>query len=132
MTEPEVTATDVPLDLVGATLDAITISHQLDLRFSSGTSVSIETSFTLTLPDGTATVHDPEEHDSLVAPLRMLHDTVGHARVDLDVLTIGFDDGTVLTVGPHPDFESWHHHTTAGSRMIGLPGGGVSIWLPRD
>jgi len=132
MTDPEVTAADVPLDLVGATLDAITVSLQLNLRFSSGTSVSIETLFTLKAPDGTATVLDPEDPASLAAPLRMLHDTVDHARVDHDVLTIGFDGGTVLTVDPHPDFESWHHHTTAGSRMIGLPGGGVAIWLPRD
>jgi hypothetical protein len=132
MTEPEVTAADVPLDLVGATLDAITVSHQLDLRFSSGTSVSIETPFTLRSPDGTATVHDPEDHASLAAPLRLLHDTVRQASVNHDVLMIGFVGGTVLTVGTHPDYESWHHHTTAGSLMIGLPGGGVAIWLPRD
>ena len=43
-----------------------------------------------------------------------------------------FDGGTDLTVGPDPEFESWHHHTAAGSRMIGLPGGGVAIWLPSD
>jgi hypothetical protein len=132
MTSPEVTAADVPLDLVGATLDAITVSHQLDLRFSTGAAVTIETPFTLTSPGSTATLHDPDDPTSLAAPLRLLHDTVRHARVDHDVLTIGFDGGTVLTVGPHPDYESWHHHTAAGTRMIGLPGGGVAIWLPSD
>ncbi|PZE80245.1 DUF6188 family protein [Curtobacterium sp. MCBD17_032] len=124
------TAADVPLDLVGATLDAITISHQLDLRFSTGTSVSIETPFTLTLADGSVTVHDPEDHDSLGGALRLLHDTVDRARVDSDVLVIGFVGGTFLTVGTDPEYESWHVHTAAGSRLIGLPGGGVAIWLP--
>lgn len=126
------TAADVPLDLVGGTLDAITVSHQLDLRFSTGTAVTIETPFTLTSPVGTATLHDPDDPASLAAPLRLLHDTVRCARVDHDVLTVGFDGGTDLTVGPDPEFESWHHHTAAGSRMIGLPGGGVAIWLPSD
>lgn len=128
----ELAIQDVPLLLVGETVDAIWVDHALRLLFSNGARVILECPFTLGRSPDTATVIDPEGDKSGLVPALSLHTlevTAAHATGS--TLTVAFSDGSRLTAGPHPEFESWHYvgPETPPTRIIVVPGGGPAIWL---
>lgn len=129
----EIASEDVPLLLVGETLDAILIDHMITLRFSNGATVGLECAFSLGAKPETATTIAPEGEKATLVPVLRLHTLQAtKARVTGSVLTIGFSDGSRLTAGPDPNFESWHYTgpETPPTRIIIMPGGGPAIWLP--
>ena len=131
MAEPN--AEDVPLRLVGESVDAICVDHMVRLRFSSGATVGLECAFTFGATMDGRTVIDPDGDKAALAPLLRLHTvTATKAFVDGSVLTIKFADGAHLAAGPDPVFESWQYtgpETPPKNRIIIMPGGDPAIWF---
>ncbi len=132
---PGPTLEDVPLLLVGETVDAVWVDHALRLLFSNGARVVLECPFSLGRSPDTATMIDPEGDKSGLVPALRLHTlevTAAHATGS--TLTMAFSDGSRLTAGPHPEFESWHYSgpETPPTMIVMMPGGGPAIWLHHD
>ncbi|MCL9665437.1 DUF6188 family protein [Curtobacterium albidum] len=128
----ELAVEDVPLLLVGETVDAVWVDYALRLLFSNGATVILECPFSLGRSPDAATMIDPEGDKSGLVPALRLHTlevTAAHATGS--TLTMTFADGSRLTAGPHPEFESWHYigPETSPTRIIIMPGGGPAIWL---
>lgn len=123
---------DVPLLLVGETVDAIWVDYLLRLLLSNGATVILECPFSLGRSPDATTMIDPEGDKSELVPALRLHTlevTAAHATGS--TLTMTFSDDSRLTAGPHPEFESWHYigPETPPTRIIIMPGGGPAIWL---
>ncbi|ROS46401.1 hypothetical protein EDF53_1225 [Curtobacterium sp. PhB78] len=104
-TEPSGFATTVE----GAVaLDFIGVHLRLDLRFTDGSSVQLESAFTITDRSGGSVVVDPERKDSLLPVLRLFGRELDRRSVEGDTLTLFFADGATLVAGPDGEFESWH------------------------
>lgn len=128
----EVSVEDVPLRLVGETVDAIWVDHMIRLLFSSGATVGLECPFTFGASVDSCKVLDPDGDKAALAPVLRLHTvTATKACVSGSVLTIEFADGAYLSAGPDPAFESWHYTgpETPPNRIIIMPGGDPAIWL---
>ncbi|MCA5923483.1 DUF6188 family protein [Curtobacterium oceanosedimentum] len=104
-TEPSEFATTVE----GAgTLDFIGVDFRLDLRFTDGASVQLESAFTITDRSRGSVVVDPERKDSLLPILQLFGRELDRRSVEGDTLTLFFADGVTLVAGPDAGFESWH------------------------
>lgn len=128
----ELAIEDVPLLLVGETIDAIWVDYSLRLLLSNGATVILECPFSLGGSPDTATMIDPEGDKSGLVPALRLHTlVVTEAHATGSTLSMTFSDGSRLTAGPHPEFESWHYigPETPPTRIIIMPGGGPAIWL---
>jgi len=128
----EVSVEEVPLRLVGESVDAIWIDHMIKLVFSSGATVGLECAFTFGATADRHTIIDPDGDKAEIAPLLRLHSaTATKARATGSILTIDFADGSYLSAGPDPAFESWHYTgpETPPNRIIIMPGGEPAIWL---
>lgn len=131
---PGLAVEDVPLLLVGETVDAIWVDYSLRLLLSNGATVILECPFSLGVSPDTATMIDPEGDKAGLVPALRLHTlvvTAAHATGSTLMMT--FSDGSRLTAGPHPELESWHYigPETPPTRIIIMPGGGSAIWLHR-
>lgn len=104
-TEPSGFATTV--EGAGA-LDFIGVDFRLDLRFTDGSSVQLESAFTITDRSGGSVVVDPERKDSLLPILRLFGTELDRRSVEGDTLTLFFADGATLVAGPDCEFEAWH------------------------
>ena len=47
-------------------------------------------------------------------------------------LEIAFEDGRSLTVAPNDRYEAWEFSGPGGVRVVCTPGGGISVWQPKD
>ncbi|MBF4606855.1 DUF6188 family protein [Curtobacterium sp. VKM Ac-1393] len=104
-TEPSGFATTVE----GAgTLDFIGVDFLLDLRFTDGVSVQLESAFTVTDRSRGSVIVDPERKDSLLPVLRLFGTQLVRRSVEGYTLTLVFADGETLVAGPDGEFESWH------------------------
>ncbi|PZF59608.1 hypothetical protein DEJ23_00775 [Curtobacterium sp. MCSS17_008] len=131
----ELAVEDVPLLLVGETVDAVWVDYALRLLFSNGARVILECLFSLGRSPDTATTIDPEGDKSGLVPALRLHTLeVTAARVTGSTLTMTFSDGSRLVAGPHPEFESWHYFgpETPPTIIVMMPGGGAAIWLHHE
>ncbi len=131
----ELVVEDVPLLLVGETVDTIWVDHALRLLLSNGATVILECPFSLGRSPDAATMVDPEGDKSGLVPALRLHTLeVTAARATGSTLTMTFSDGSRLTAGPHPEFESWHYvgPETPPTMIVMMPGGGPAIWLHHE
>ncbi|WP_288467097.1 DUF6188 family protein [uncultured Curtobacterium sp.] len=122
---------DVPLRLVGESVDAIWVDHTVRLLFSRAATVGLECAFTFGATMGSRTVIDPDGDKAALAPLLRLHTvTVTGARAEGSTLTVESADGSSLSAGPAPAFESWHYTgpETPPNRII-MPGSDSAIWV---
>lgn len=131
----ELAVEDVPLLLVGETVDAVWVDYALRLLFSNGARVILECPFSIGRTPDTAATIDPEGDKSGLVPALRLHTlevTAAHATGS--TLTMTFSDGSQLVAGPHPEFESWHYSgpETPPTMIIMMPGGGPAIWLHHE
>lgn len=123
---------DVPLRLVGESVDAIWVDHTVRLLFASAATVGLECAFTFGATMGSRTVIDPDGDKAALAPLLRLHTvTVTGARAEGSTLTVESADGSSLSAGAHPAFESWHYTgpETPPNRIIIMPGSDSAIWV---
>ncbi|KTR42110.1 hypothetical protein NS263_02725 [Curtobacterium oceanosedimentum] len=124
----ELAIEDVPLLLVGGTVDAIWVDYSLRVLLSNGATIILECPFSLGVSPDTATMIDPEGDKAGLVPALRLHTlVVTEAHAAGSTLTMTFSDGSRLTAGPHPEFESWHYNgpETPPTRIIIMPGGGL-------
>lgn len=131
----ELTVEDVPLLLVGETVDAIWVDYALRLLFSNGATVILECPFSLGRSPDAATMIDPEGDKLALVPALRLHTlevTAAHATGS--TLTMTFSDGSRLIAEPHPEFESWHYFgpESPPTMIVMMPGGGPAIWLHHE
>jgi Family of unknown function (DUF6188) len=84
--------------------------------------LSIETAFTLTLPDGIVAC-DPEHDPRGLGPaLTLFQRTVESVQLADDAsLSMTFSGDIQLLVPSHPAYESWNLHTPARDLLIALP-----------
>lgn len=50
---------------------------------------------------------DPNRNDTLPPVCRLLRTAVIGAHVDDEILSLSFDDGSTITIGPNPHCMSW-------------------------
>ncbi|WP_412873066.1 DUF6188 family protein [Curtobacterium flaccumfaciens] len=89
-------------------LDFIGVDFRLELRFTDGSGVQLESAFTVTDRSGGSVVVDPERKDSLLPILRLFGTELVRRSVEGDTLTLVFAEGATLVAGPDAEFESWH------------------------
>lgn len=65
----------------------------------------------------------PQDYSSLGPILKLALTWFETSRVTEDVLQLRFDEGTIVTVDPHPQYESWHVSGPGGLEWDCPPGG---------
>jgi hypothetical protein len=115
----------------GQRVDEVDTEHAVTLRFSGGAAVRIEGSFEFHGSGSKMLTLDPENlgtdhglRDALEGQ------TINSAIADSDsgTLVITFDVGISLHVLPDPEFEAWSATLSDGTKIVALPGGGLSRW----
>ncbi|MCX5232723.1 DUF6188 family protein [Streptomyces sp. NBC_00233] len=130
----------VPAELVGARVTRaafdyqVRISftdHDLDGRVRLDGELVIETPITVTDAFGTRVSLTPGTGTALAPLLGLFTKAVTKAEVTgLGTLSLGFDDGTRLSVDPDPDYESWSL-TGSGFEPVLVGPGGEADWPAR-
>ncbi|MFD9892090.1 DUF6188 family protein [Amycolatopsis sp. NPDC059027] len=98
-------------DLVGCEVTRTAFDHQVRLLLVRGAEVCAELAvsvpFTLLGADGVRHEIDPEERSTLPPVLALFGRTVVAADLMDHRLTLTFDDGAELRVGPDEQYTSW-------------------------
>ncbi|MFD9637194.1 DUF6188 family protein [Streptomyces violascens] len=127
----------VPTELVGARVTRTTFDHQVRISFTDHApdgrihvdgELVVETPFTLTDASGHQALLTPATGPSLAPLLGLFAKVVIETEVTgLGTLSLGFDDGTRLSVEPDPDYESWSL-TGSGIDPVLVGPGGETDW----
>ena len=116
--------------VAGNRLNSFDCEYTVNLIFSGGWEVRIETLFHLRTPNGIITVNpsvDAEGH--VVFLTALIGQAVDVAEVGRSgALALTFEGGSVLTAGPDDDYESWTVAGPAGVKLVCQPGGEVAVW----
>jgi hypothetical protein len=118
------------IELAGIRLEMVEFDYTMRLAFSGGWEVRVETPFQLSTRAGATSV-DPGEDAERGGPLMaaLSGRAVDEAHVsESGVLTLNFDEGTVLTIQPDSDYEAWTVAGPKGQKLVSLPGGEVATW----
>lgn len=103
--------------------DAFTIQF-----LESGVILVIEQPFTTAGPEGERTL-DPQRPEELGRALAVLHKTPRDVKAHKNgVLEVTFNEGLILRVDPHPDYEAWHVSGRDGVMIVAMPGGELATW----
>ncbi|WP_344358173.1 DUF6188 family protein [Streptomyces gobitricini] len=123
----------VPAGLVGARVTRTAFDHQVRISFTDQTpdgrirvdgELVIETPFTLTDASGHQALLTPATGPSLAPLLGLFDKVVTETEVTgLGALSLGFDDGTRLSVEPDPDYDSWNLAGSGIDPVLVGPGG---------
>ncbi|WKU49011.1 DUF6188 family protein [Streptomyces sp. VNUA116] len=126
-----------PTELVGARVTRTVFDHQVRISFTDHApeghirvdgELIIETRFTFTDASGRQALLTPATGPSLAPLLGLFAKVVTEAEVTgLGTLSLGFDDGTRLSVEPNPDYESWNL-TGSGIDPVLVGPGGETDW----
>ena len=119
------------LKLAGQTLDQINFDFILQLSFSGGYGVQIESELRLETSNHRTAVRPgvgaPDHLTSLIGQ------AVSAALAeDTGALDLRFTEGAHLRVEPDNDFEAWNLFGPQGLKVVSLPGGGLSVWQPEQ
>ncbi|WP_030693349.1 DUF6188 family protein [Streptomyces globisporus] len=122
-----------PAELVGTRVTRIAFDHQVRISFTDqapdgGIRVDgelvIETPFALTDASGHQALLAPATGPSLAPLLGLFARVVTETEVTgQGTLSLGFDDGTRLSVEPDPDYESWNLTGSGVDPVLVGPGG---------
>jgi hypothetical protein len=121
------------LPVHGNEVSQISVDYAFTLTLGS-VSIRIEQPFVVTRHGETRT-YEPEDILSL-GTLLDLHKAVvhdGYARKD-GVLVLNFDDGAILAVEPHPQYEAFvidgigQIHSESRFTLAAMAGGGLARW----
>jgi hypothetical protein len=125
------------VNLVGTRVTRTAFDHQVRISFTDHApdgrirvdgELVIETPFTLTDAKGHQTFLTPATGLSLAPLLGLFARVVTKAEVTgQGALSLGFDDGTRLSIEPDPDYESWNL-TGSGIDPILVGPGGETDW----
>ncbi|MFF3431382.1 DUF6188 family protein [Streptomyces sp. NPDC002602] len=127
----------VPAELVGARVTRSAFDYQVRISFTDHEpdgrirlegELVIETPITFTDAAATQAILLPGAGTALAPLLGLFTKTVTKAEVTgLGTLSLGFDDGTRLSVDPDPDYESWSL-TGSGLEPVLVGPGGETDW----
>lgn len=127
----------VPTVLVGVRVTRTAFDHQVRISFTDHApdgrirvdgELVIETPFTLTDASGHQALLTPATGPSLAPLLGLFAKVVTETEVTgLGTLSLGFDDGTQLSIEPDPDYESWCL-TGSGIDPVLVGPGGETDW----
>ncbi|GAA2843719.1 DUF6188 family protein [Leucobacter komagatae] len=123
----------VNLRLVGGTVDIISTSYFVTLRFSTNATVQFESDFTIREPGCSEKVISMDgDRSELVPVLRLHNEVVDAAFIAEGTLHLSFSNGTTTEARPDPELESWSYSgpESPETRVIALAGGELAIWLP--
>jgi hypothetical protein len=104
------------------------------LLLENGVEFSIEAEFLLIRPAGQRHALNPQADDGLaLAPiLGTRRRTVGKGAAFKDGrLVLEIDDGSRIEVPAGLKYEPWNLTGPGGLLIVSVPGGDLSIWLPR-
>ena len=126
-----------PATLVGAMVNRTAFDWQTRLSLSAldpnegyrlDAELVIETPFLLRSADGQWHEMDPGTGAAQAPVLDLFTKTITKLQIgDHGALTLDFDDGAQLFVGPHPQYESWSL-TGTGVTPITIGPGGETDW----
>ena len=106
--------------------------YAITLLTDKGAEIRIETDFSLRNPGGPIAVTiSPEMRDQAAVILpAVLHETIRAAAAsnETGTLVLDFVHGVRLEVAANPDYEAWTVAAENGSKVVALPGGGLSTW----
>lgn len=123
----------IPAVIPADTLDFIGVDFRLELRFTDGSGVQLESAFTVTDRSGGSVVVDPERKDSLLPILRLFGTELVRRSVEGDTLTLVFAEGATLVAGPDAEFESRHVSEPKGRPVrVDPPTGSTSTGTEGD
>ncbi|WP_434770732.1 DUF6188 family protein [Curtobacterium flaccumfaciens] len=123
----------IPAVIPADTLDFIGVDFRVDLGFTDGSSVQLESPFTVTDRSGDSVVVDPERKDTLLPMLRLFGTELVRRSVEGDTLTLVFAEGATLVAGPDAEFESWHVSEPKGRPVrVDPPTGSTSTGTEGD
>ncbi|MFI6279696.1 DUF6188 family protein [Streptomyces sp. NPDC050988] len=127
----------VPAELVGTRVTRAAFDHQVRISFTDHApdgririegELVIETPFTLTDSSGHQALLMPATGPSLAPVLDLFAKCVTESEVTgQGTLSLGFDDGTRLSIEPDPDYESWSL-TGSGIDPVLVGPGGETDW----
>ncbi|MGW4559655.1 DUF6188 family protein [Streptomyces sp. NPDC004365] len=127
----------VPTELVGTRVTRTAFDHHVRISFTDHApdgrirvdgELVIETPFTLTDASGHQALLAPTTAPSLAPLLGLFTKAVTETEVTgLGTLSLGFDDGTRLSVEPDSDYESWSL-TGSGIASVLVGPGGETDW----
>ena len=114
----------------GSRVSRVCIGEQLTIFTDTGHELAIESDALFTTAHGdqaaltAGTFHENGAHLGLLYNQR-ISDSAIH---DDGTLSVRFENGSVLTVGPDDDFEAWSIVGPDGQRAVCMPGGDLSVW----
>ncbi|QES25053.1 hypothetical protein DEJ46_38680 [Streptomyces venezuelae] len=127
----------VPAGLVGARVTCTAFDNQVRISFADHEpdgrirvdgELVIETPITVTDAAGTQAILSPGTGMALAPLLGLFTRAVTKAEVTgLGTLSLGFDDGTRLSVDPDPGYEAWSL-TGSGLESVLVGPGGETDW----
>lgn len=118
-------------DLTGEYFHQVTLLHRISLDYrAEHFSLYIECPFTITSSSGICRI-DP---DDIAGYLQSIHELLGKPMLlvrarDGDGLELRFEDDTLLSIRPHPDYEAFnfYYHDIL---VVAMPGGDLAIFDP--
>jgi hypothetical protein len=116
------------LDLVGRTVEMLTIDHRVTLHLHGDSdydgSVVLESRFEISA-DGDKIALSPEDKAKLTPVLECFGKTVARVAVSRAAgeLTMAFTDGTVISAASDANYEAWEVNASS-VKIIAMPGGG--------
>jgi hypothetical protein len=114
----------IDLDLAGRTVDRLEFSTVLDMAFSDGSMLRVETDLQITAGDGQVTDVDPATPVTVAPALALLHaEVVAATAGDDGGLDVAFADGTRLRVDPDDAYEAWSFGGGGHRGLLSGPGG---------
>lgn len=117
--------------LEGQRITQVCVEFAIVLQTVDGTELRIEAPFRVISADGLQliTISPENLHVEGGAVVGFLHQQIVLATIeDSGALAMEFAAGQRLECDPDPQFEAWTLATSAGERMVCLPGGGVARW----
>ncbi|MFD6516884.1 DUF6188 family protein [Rhodococcus sp. NPDC060176] len=115
---------------VGQRVVRTEVGHALQLETDAHVRYFVEENPVLTRPDNTEVVISlpaPASGTDIAAELTGATIELSNCTADGSLVVL-FDSGTVLSVPPSPDFESWNVSAPGNVLVVSTPGGTIAAW----
>ncbi|MEY7972058.1 DUF6188 family protein [Saccharomonospora xinjiangensis] len=118
------------LDLAGRTVTSCDFGYTVTIRFAGGRELDIESDLLLARPDRRVELSpgvEVSEGAEMLSELISL--TVTSAMTEESgELRLKFEEGTMLSIEPDEEFESWTYVAPDGLKIVCMPGGELAVW----
>lgn len=117
------------LPFAGQSISRVAFYFGVLFLMHGGSELRIDTAFDFR-PESTLMTIDPSTASGFASTLiGLLHIEIEAAKVtDAGALELCFRGNSVLNVAPSDEFEAWTFAGAEGSKVVCMPGGGVTTW----